>query len=249
MHNDPALEPAMELSTLSTRIYLHEYINITGAARAAYFEHMTAGWREAGKERRMRTFGVWGTLGSTGRWPEVVNLWEYDSWQHLAETFDHETASAGMQDPLLKQWWLKAQSMRSGGFDRLLLPTDDSPGIKEFIARGNVGCRVFRHELIEVVPGEARNFLAAVRSDLLPIMNSLGAQLTGAYRTLMRDDSEVILIWAMRDWATWSTAEQALDDSEAIRAWRKLTRPLVTRGTAHLMCSAPLSPTQTGQQP
>jgi len=94
---------ALEM-TLANRIYLHEYIDIIGASRAAYFDHMTAAWRAAAIERRQRTFGIWGTLGSTGRWPEAVNLWEYDSWEHLADTFAHETGSPGMQDPILAEW-------------------------------------------------------------------------------------------------------------------------------------------------
>jgi hypothetical protein len=210
---------------------------------------MTAGWRAAGKERRMRTFGIWGTLGSTGRWPEVVNLWEYDGWDHVAQAFAHETAAAGMQDPLLAEWWLKAQSMRRGGVDRLLIPADYSPGIDELIARGIVGYKVFRHDLIEVLPGEARNYLAAVQAELLPLMASLGAHAAGAYRTALRDDSEVILIWAVPDWPTWSTAEQALDEGEAARRWRDRTRRIAPHYSSHLMCSAPLSPTQTGRQP
>jgi hypothetical protein len=235
---------------MGTRIYLHEYINIIGAHRAEYFEHMTVNWREAAIERRQRTFGIWGTLGSTGRWPEVVNLWEYDDWAHLAETFAHETSGpAGMQDRRLAKWWLQAQSMRSGGYDRLLIPAEFSPTIAEVIERGVVGYEVFRHDVIGIAPGEARNYLAAVELDLVPMMADLGAVLVGAYRTALRDDSEVILIWAIQDWATWSAAEQALDSQPAALAWRARTRAMAPNYASHLMCSAPLSPTQTGHQP
>jgi hypothetical protein len=235
---------------VGSRVYLHEYIDIIGAGRADYFEHMTAGWREAAAERRQRTFGIWGTLGSTGRWPEVVNLWEYDDWDHLAETFDHETAGKrGMQDPKLETWWRKAQTMRRGGYDRLLIPSAASPSIAEVIARGIVGWRVFRHDLVGVVPGEARNYLAAVESELVPLMGRLGATLIGAYRTAMRDDSEVLLIWAIRDWRTWSALETGLDEDPAARAWRDRTRAIAPQYSSHLMCSAPLSPTETGRQP
>lgn len=234
---------------MTQRIYLHEYIDIIGASRAAYFEHMTAGWRTAGMERRMRTFGIWGTLGSTGRWPEVVNLWEYENWDHVAEAFAHETSAPGMQDPLLAQWWQKAQSMRRGGYDRLLIPADYSPGIDDLIARGVVDYKVYRHDLIDVAPGEARNYLAAVETDLIPLMRSLGVEPAGAYRTALRDDSEVILMWAIQDWSIWSAAEQAIDNGAAAQAWRARTRSIAPRYSSHVMCSAPLSPTRTGKQP
>jgi hypothetical protein len=234
---------------LANRIYLHEYIDIIGAGRAAYFDHMTAGWRAASIERRVRTFGIWGTLGSTGRWPEVVNLWEYDNWEHVANTFEHETGGGGMQDPALAEWWLKAQTMRRGGHDRLLIPADYSPGITDIVARGIVGYRVFRHDMVTVLPGEAQNYLAAVETELVSLMAELNVVLVGAFRTAMRDDSEVILIWAIRDWATWSAAEKAIDGGEASRAWRARTRTIAPRYSSHLMCSAPLSPMQTGRQP
>lgn len=234
---------------MGNRIYVHEYVNIIGASRADYFDHMTAGWRAAAIERRHRTFGIWGTLGSTGRWPEVVNLWEYDGWEHLADTFAHETGSAGMQDPLLAQWWRKAQTMRRGGHDRLLIPADYSPCIADIIARDVVGYRVFRHDIVGVIPGEARNYLAAVEAELMGLMAGLGVVLIGAFRTALRDDSEVILIWAIRDWMTWAAAEQAIDGSEVSRAWRARTRIIAPQYASHLMCSAPLSPTETGRQP
>ena len=48
---------------MTARVYMHEYITITGANRAHYAEHMTRSWRQGAQERRQKTFGVWGTLG------------------------------------------------------------------------------------------------------------------------------------------------------------------------------------------
>src|SRR3954447_10931107 len=63
------------------KIYIHEFIDIRGHNRAKYMHHMTANWCPVGrKERHMLCFGVWATVGSTGSWPEVVNLWELDGW-------------------------------------------------------------------------------------------------------------------------------------------------------------------------
>jgi hypothetical protein len=227
---------------------MHEYVTIAGAQRANYFEHMTRGWRQGAAERRQKTFGIWGTLGSTGHWPQVVNLWQYEGWEHLAQTFDHETGGDAMQDPFLKKWWLEAQPMRSAGYDRLLVPTDYSPSIEDTIARGIVGYRVFRHEIVRTLPGQARTYLKRLEQEWLPKAQGLGLELVGAYRTALRDDSEVLLIWAIRDWATWAAAEQELDQG-AGETWRGSTREIAPDVLAHLMCSAPLSPLQTGEQP
>jgi len=139
--------------------------------------------------------------------------------------------------------------MRRGGHDRILIPAHYSPGIAEVVARGIVGYQVFRHDVVGVIPGEARNYLAAVEAELMKLMAGLNVMLVGAFRTALRDDSEVILIWAIRDWMTWSAAEQEIDGGEASRAWRARTRAIAPHYASHLMCSAPLSPTQTGRQP
>lgn len=235
---------------MNDRVYLHEVINIIGNRRKDYFEHMTAGFKRPEDGRRSRCFGVWGTLGSTARWPEVVNLWEHDGWGGIAHSFAHQTRGhGGMQDPELEKWWNKAQEMRSGGFDRLLAPTETSPSIDEVIARGIVGWEAFRHEFVDVVPGEARNFLAAVEGEWAPVLKGLGVELVGAYRTLLRDESEAILIWAVRDWETWAKAEAEIDGGEAGQRWRKQVRAIAPRMRTEIMCSAPRSPTQTGRQP
>ena len=47
-------------------------------------------------------------VGSTGRWPQVVNLWEYQSWESLARNFETELVGGGLQDPELAGWWAEA---------------------------------------------------------------------------------------------------------------------------------------------
>src|SRR5262249_54818343 len=69
--------PLRDVCVNNDKVYIHERIEIRGHARAKYMQHMTANWCPIGRaERGQLCFGVWGTVGSTGRWPEVVNLWE-----------------------------------------------------------------------------------------------------------------------------------------------------------------------------
>jgi hypothetical protein len=52
------------------KLYIHEFIDIIGHNRARYQHHMTANWVPVGRaERDQKCFGVWSTVGSTGRWP------------------------------------------------------------------------------------------------------------------------------------------------------------------------------------
>ena len=37
----------------------------------------------------MNCFGVWATVGSTGAWPQTVNMWELNGWKALAANFEH----------------------------------------------------------------------------------------------------------------------------------------------------------------
>ena len=84
------------------RVYIHEFIDILGHNRARYMYHMTANWGPVGRvERNQLCFGVWGVVGSTGRWPQVVNLWEYEDWAALGRNFEVELTGSGLQDPSL----------------------------------------------------------------------------------------------------------------------------------------------------
>ncbi len=147
------------------KVYIHELIDIIGHARAKYMQHMTANWCPIGRaERGQLCFGVWGTVGSTGRWPEVVNLWEEDGWDGLARSLTHETSHPGMQDPSLAAWWAEAAKYRRGGLDRILVPAPWMRTI-EALCRDGVRGAFYAHEIVQLVPGGAREFLERVRVD------------------------------------------------------------------------------------
>ena len=87
-------------SVVNGKVYIHEYIDIIGHNRGRYMYHMTANWSPtAQEERHQLCYGVWGVVGSTGRWPQVVNLWEEDGFDGLAKSFGHELGHRDLQDP------------------------------------------------------------------------------------------------------------------------------------------------------
>jgi len=108
---------------MADKVYIHEQIDIIGHNRAKYMHHMTANWCPiAREERNQLCYGVWSVVGSTGAWPQTVNMWELDGWEGLAQNFAHELVGAGAQDPSLTAWWAEAASLRRGGFDRIVVP-------------------------------------------------------------------------------------------------------------------------------
>jgi hypothetical protein len=232
-----------------TKVYIHELIDIIGHNRARYMHHMTANWCPVARaERDQLCLGVWATLGSTGAWPEVVNMWELDGWDGLAANFAHETAGGRDQDPSLAEWWAVAASLRRGGVDRIVVPTSWTRSVEQLCADGVRG-EVYAHELYTVAPGGAGDLLDAVGERGRPAVGAIGLELVGAYEVAMADRSEAIVIWAIPDWPTWTAYEQAWADGGALAPWRASLLGAGARWRRQLMVDAPLAPLRTGRQP
>jgi hypothetical protein len=210
---------------------------------------MTANWCPVARaERNQLCLGVWGTVGSTGRWPEVVNMWELDGWDGLVANFEHEFEHAALQDPSLAEWWAVAASLRRGGVDRVVVPEPWTRSIEELIA-DDVRGAVYAHELISLPAGAAPEFLAAVRDTAVGAHAELGVELVGAYRVTGVNDSEAIVIWALPSWDTWASLGQAWLSAGPLDIWRATTRGLQADWRRSLMVDAPLSPLRIGRQP
>jgi len=231
------------------KVYIHEFIDIIGHNRARYMHHMTANWCPVARdERNQLCFGVWGTVGSTGRWPEVVNMWELDGWDGLVANFEHEFTHASLQDPSLAEWWSVAASLRRGGIDRVLVPEPWTRSIDELLA-ADVRGEVYAHELVRLPPGAAPRFLSALHEVAISRMQELGAENVGAFRVAMVNDSECVVIWALPDWSVWSSIEQAWLGHGPLDQWRDFTVEVQADWQRTLLVEAPLSPMRTGRQP
>jgi hypothetical protein len=232
---------------VNQKVYIHEFIDITGQNRARYMHHMAANWSPlAQRKRGQLCYGVWGAVGSTGRWPQVVNIWEEDGFAGLASSFRHELGHADLQDPDLAKWWAAAADLRSGGFDRILVPHPDTLTITELCQEG-VGGEVYAHELIQVEPGTAWCFLDIALTDAYAGHDNHGWRLAGAWATAMRDNEECVLLWVIPSWEAWA----AVEADEAAGRPRLLSRTtgLVRQRRRILLVDAPLSPFRTGRQP
>jgi hypothetical protein len=233
---------------MNSKVYIHEFIEIIVHNRARYMHHMTANWCPTARaERNMLCFGVWGTVGSTGRWPEVVNLWELEGWDGLVANFSHELSSPSLQDPALAEWWALAAALRRGGFDRVVVPEPWSPTIEELTGAGVKGA-VYAHELVTVPVGTVRTFLDALGEAGVPAVEALGPRCVGAFRVAMTNDSEAIVLWAFPSWDAWAQFEQTWDGA-GLAPWRARLTAMSADVRRTLMVDAPLSPMRTGRQP
>lgn len=234
---------------MNQKVYIHEFIDILGQNRARYMHHMTANWSPIGqRERGQKCFGVWGTVGSTGRWPEVVNLWEEEGWEGLARNFAYETLHPGMQDPSLREWWKVAAQLRRGGVDQILVPAPWSPTIDELTSEGVRG-DFYAHELVRVQPGRAADFLEEVRDKAIAAHAELGLRLIGAFRAAMGNDSKCLLLWAIPTHREWAALERAVEADGAIGVWRRCARDRVLDWERILLVDAPTASLRLGRQP
>ncbi len=233
-----------------TLLYIHELIDIVGHNRAKYQHHMTANWCPVAREEREQLcFGVWSTVGSTGHWPEVVNMWELDGWDGLVRNFEHELGGGRDQDPSLAEWWSVAASLRRGGVDRILVAEPANRSIEQLCEAGVRG-DPYVHELVTLPPGGAPEFLAALADQGRAAVESLGAELVGAWRVAMVNDSEAVVLWALPSWPTWAALEQAwLAEHGPLSAWRSRTLSLGADWRRTCLVDAELAPLRTGRQP
>jgi hypothetical protein len=231
------------------KIYIHEFIDIIGHNRAKYMHHMTANWSPiAQEERNQLCYGVWGVVGTTRGWPEVVNMWEEDGWQGQARSFRHEFNHPTLQNPTLSEWWSVAAGLRRHGDDRLLVPAPWSRTIGELCAAGARG-EAYAHEIVKTRPGGSSEYIARVRDEAIPAYEAFGWELCGAFETAMVNDSECIVLWAIPSWEQWAELEAAQRKDDALNGWRRTNHELATAYHRFLLVDSPLSPMRIGRQP
>ena len=152
---------------MNDKVYIHEFIDIIGHNRANYMHHMTANWSPiAQEERHQLCYGVWGVVGTTGRWPEVVNMWEEDGFDGLAEGLRHELRRPDPAGPEARRVVGRGgRATAAAGIDRAAGPGAVDPHDQGAVRRRRPGRRLRPRD----VPGPARDapadFLSLVRDE------------------------------------------------------------------------------------
>lgn len=215
-------------------LYLHEIIDIVGTGQASYLASVGERARHSEREGMSRLMGTWKVIGSTHRWPRVVNLWEMDGWEQWAETLERQFLP-DKTDPHLAPWWAKATEWRSGGFDRILEPTAYSP-TRDLLRGRGLKAWVCVHMIVRLLPGRRDAYLEAVGETLKGVLEARGLVLMGAYAVPMRTD-EAVLIWAAPDFRFLCRLYAERQQDGDLRRWR--TRITSWRRTAETMWLVP----------
>jgi hypothetical protein len=229
-------------------LFLHEVIDIVGQHQWDYMAHTKA---QSGHEKvEFELLGTWYTMGITGRWPQVINIWEipggWDGWTGKVDRLGMKR----MSNTDLEAWWTTAYNYRKGGFDRLLAAAPGCPNMTS-LRDADVKGSLFIHEISEVRPGTALDYLDAVLNVRVPLMAEYGHHLVGLYEVMM-NDYEVCTTWATeaeshvrmgkaRDVARGlADPEQAgVPGDDRIESWHALARTWTTRWREELMTPAP----------
>lgn len=233
-------------------LYLHEVVDIIGENAVPYMEKSVLPFKtDSTADRGLDLYGTWYVMGSTGRWPQVVNIWEmpdgWDSWERLCRS----TNLKRQANEELTEWWREAYTRRSGGFDRVLGAVAGTRSLADIEATGITGT-LFVHELTTVPPGAAVDYLDAVREQWAPVAADHGHTLVGNWEVLM-GDTEVCTLWAttLEDHVALGKAADVargfgpidgVDGDDRIVAWRRRAAALTTRRREELMIPCPGTP-------
>jgi len=220
-------------------LFLHEVIDIVGRGGRAYMEHTVAFDAGAAAGGGLALLGTWEVVGTTGRWPQVVNVWELDGWDGWAR-LGHRTNVDKAANAVLAAWWDEAYARRTGGFDRVLRGVPGCPS-RASLAADAVSGSWFVHELSEVRPGAGPDYLAATLAERVPAMAERGIALVGLYDSVFVD-TEVCTIWAT-DIAAHTDLVRDGDP------WPATARRWCTRWREELMTPGPGSPLATPEDP
>lgn len=148
----------------------------------------------------------------------------------------------------MARWWAAAVPLRSGGNDRLLAPAPWTRTITELCADGVRG-ELYAHDRLAVHPGSSGDYLEMLHDRGREVHDRYGWQLAGAWETLMVDESECFVLWALPTWETWAEYEKARRTDASLATWRAAAREVVTSTSRILLIDAPLCPFKLGRQP
>jgi len=204
-------------------LYLHEIIDIVGDGQQDYLDTVGERARHSEAQGISRLVGTWRVVGSTNRWPRVVNLWEMDGWAHWAETLERQFLPA-KKDPALAPWWSKAAQWRSGGFDRILEPAAFSPTVAQLKQQG-LRSWVCVHTITRTRAGMAARYVKAIEEEALPALQEEGLSLLGVYSVPMRSD-EVVSIWSAGDFQRLCQLYATRQQSRALQHWHRRAQTL-----------------------
>lgn len=187
-------------------LYLHEDVDCVAGRVAEYVEAIGSVLMPLADERRLICCGFFQVSGSSGRWPQLVALWEMDVADHVAQ----RKTIGGHEG--MRRWMTEGARFRTGGFDRILILHRFSPRpvTRPRFAYSGAVCL---EQTFQVQPGATAAFLDAVQSHLLPCAKEAELTLVGFWRSQFRP-LEHIALWALPDWDAYGRLLERRDAAD-----------------------------------
>ncbi len=227
-------------------ICFHETIDIVSRPGSLYQYHdemeriVTTSVNAPDAAPGVRCIANWVTVWATGRWPETVGLWEFADWEHYAGGFTADPLYKQI-DGLTSQQGTSYYDWRSGGFDRTLIPASFTPTYADVVA-GPIQAPVVLQEIVKVQPGKAPEYLDRLSDVADATKEGDGVSLFGAYRTTLRNNSEVINLWAFESMEAYVRSEENPAALPKLEKWRLESEALETENVGKLLRPQPWSP-------
>jgi hypothetical protein len=161
----------------------------------------------------MRCVANWLVVWVTGRWPQLIGQWEIANWEWFVNHFAGYSLEVDHPEGF--------EQYRSGGFDRLLVPFRGTPTLDDITTNGTRAPYVLQ-ETVQVAPGQATAYLEALSAAADRIAGAgRGMRLHGSYTVLLRNESEVLVQWALDDLHVFAATVEQPDAFPELAAWRE----------------------------
>jgi hypothetical protein len=241
---------------MAGNIYLWETVSVAqgardtgpGPAKIEYQRRIAEGWAPKAGERGLSLVATWSIAFGPSPW--CVNLWEFAGWNGVAQMLDAQYNAREQQaidiDAKLADWFASTNRIRSYVEARLAAPSARTPALAALL-KDRISGTVYRQERVWTTAFRAAEYQQRVDEQWRPLAERHGAQLIGCYKAELRDDSEVISIWALRDYAHWAQFELGLREDRDVRRWIGALDGLVARAETWLLNPYPSSPLQQGR--
>lgn len=201
-------------------VYIHERIQIEGAGRGKFIELIRGDWAAHARGRyAVRLAGVWATVGSTASWPEAHLLWEMDDWEHFARAQEAQYPLED-RDAFGTELWYQALEYRQRGTALLLelAAAARSPEGRE------VHAEIYLYEDVRSKAGALGAYHEALVREYLPVAESRGLTLFGAFRCALRPNTGVNL-WQLRGgWDHWRELLESELSHPGVQKWLERSR-------------------------
>ena len=220
-------------------VYIHERIDIEGGGRGKFIELIRGAWAAHARERyAVRLAGVWATVGSTANWPEAHLLWEMDDWEHFARAQQAQYPLED-KDAFGTELWFEALEYRQHGTALLLEPA--APGAERREARAEI----YLYEDVRSRPGALGAYHEALVREYLPVAESRGLTLFGAFRCALRPNSGLNL-WELRGgWHHWRELMESELSHPGVQKWLERSREWLEDIDGYTLAAPPAQPLRT----